>query len=138
MLRRLLPAALLLCCGCGRQADRPAKPYSGTVVELTAERFGTMGGDTLDLGRMRSGEVIEKSLRLRNATGGPLTVLAVESSCGCTTVDYDRGAADEGDSIRFGFRFDSRGMQGWQLKELRVKTDADPRPFRLLIACVVE
>lgn len=143
-MRNLLFTSVVAFCGlvlyaCAGRTSRPDsnKADAGSLYAFTAELSDSLlksgVSDTLDLGRMREGEVISQTIGLRNGGDTPVVILGVETSCGCTTVDYPRQPIMPGETEALGFRFDSRGEYGRQFKSFRIFTSASERPYRIYI-----
>ena len=101
----------------------------GRVVVMS----DSVRSDTVDLGTIRSGEVVRRDLRLHNGYGVPMVILSVATSCGCTSVEFDRKPVPSGADAAFSFRFDSRGFTGYQLKKITLKTSASSEPYALVV-----
>ncbi|MDW7754528.1 MAG: DUF1573 domain-containing protein [Brevefilum sp.] len=63
--------------------------------------------DQIDLGEIAAGEVIERDVRLTNEGEGPLEILSVSTSCGCTTASLDATTLLPGESALLMIRYDS-------------------------------
>jgi hypothetical protein len=86
---------------------------------------------------MRSGEVVRYDARVRNVGSEPLVITDVSTSCGCTTLEYDKQPIAPGDEGRVSFRFDSGGMSGLQRKLVEIETSAGTRPFKVMLEAEV-
>lgn len=131
----------LLAFGCGeKRKPTTATEYAGRTVDVNDSLLRAGGGiaDTIDLGRMRSGEVVESSLMFRNTGDRPFVILSVESSCGCTTVDYPKAPIESQATKSVTFTFDSKGFNGWQFKLLKFRTTLDAQPISIFITADVE
>ncbi len=76
--------------------------------------------DTITMGRMAEGEVIEGRFGVANRTGKPLVIVQVITGCGCTTADYDPAPIAPGDTLAITWQFDSKGRYGQQFKSIEV------------------
>ena len=94
--------------------------------------------DTLQFGSMRQGEVVVKSLRIRNCTPQPIVLLRHATSCGCVKVSYDRKPIATGESLMVDFEFDSKSLQGWQMKLLELYFADKDTPVKIYIDAEVE
>ncbi len=88
--------------------------------------------DTVDMGRIRVGEVVKCDLLVRNVDSKPFVILSVATSCGCTTIDFSKEPLLPGQDAPFSFEFDSRGFNGYQLKHITISTSLAPQPFTLV------
>lgn len=78
--------------------------------------------DTIRMGRMAEGEVLEGRFCVANVSERPLVIVQVITGCGCTTADYDPAPIAPGDTILMTWRFDSRGRLGQQFKSIEIIT----------------
>lgn len=103
-----------------------------------SDTLGTAPSDTLQLGRMRSGEIVAQAVGVINNSPTPLVITRTESSCGCTDIDYPSQPIGVGDTARIAIRFDSQGFYGWQFKRVRLYTSAALSPITIYIEAEVE
>lgn len=94
--------------------------------------------DTLRFGRLHSGETARLEAGFCNRGGEPLVVVRSESSCGCTSLEYDAQPIMPGDTLRVAVRFDTSGQRGWFFKVLRVYFSGGERPLRLYVEADVQ
>ena len=94
--------------------------------------------DTLHFGKMRHGEIIHKQLRIQNESDRPMVILRHVTSCGCTTVNYDRRPIAAGESTTIDFEFNSRGETGWQMKLMEFYFAEKDTPLKIYIEAEVE
>ena len=130
----LLLAAALAACG-ARQVKTERK---GRIITLTDTILDTGGTDTVRFGRLHSGETARLEAGFRNSGEQPLVVVKTESSCGCTTLEYDNQPIMPGDTLRVAVRFDTSGQRGWLFKVLRVYFAGGERPLRLYVEADVQ
>lgn len=114
----------------------PRTPLASIIA--VGDTLSAAACDTLQLGRMRSGEVIEQNIGVVNLTPQPIVITNTESTCGCTDIDYPTQPLAAGDTARVAIRFDSQGFYGWQFKRIRVYTSADTRPITIYVEAEVE
>ena len=138
-------AMAILCLGaCGNRQTAT----STSQQDITAHNIQTVAvshsilqegvSDTLHFGRMRQGEIIRKQLRIQNESDGPMVILRHVTSCGCTTVNYDRRPIAAGESIIIDFEFNSRGEVGWQMKLMEFYFAEKDTPLKIYIEAEVE
>ena len=137
----------LLCVACGaRNQSKRANNWSSAEmaavniqqVEIDERSIEQGISDTLQFGRMHSGEVIAKTLRIKNNTSHPLVLLRPTTTCGCIKVEYDRRpiAANSWGEIRF--EFDTRTLHGWQLKLMEFYFAEKGKPLKVYAEAEVE
>ena len=84
-----------------------------------------------DFGKIFDDKPVEVEFKFKNVGGGPLIITNVQTSCGCTTPDWDRQrkqyGADETGTIKI--RFDPAHKTGIQTKTITVESNdpANPR-----------
>jgi hypothetical protein len=128
--------ALATLAGCGG-GSKPLRATGGAVFEISPEIIAP-GADTLvSLGKMRSGEVVRYDAGIRNTGSEPLVIRNVSTSCGCTTLEYEKQPIAPGAEGRISIRFDSGGMSGMQRKLVEITTSAGPRPFKVMLEAEV-
>lgn len=141
---------LLSCVGGGKntperdgkkmQITKPAN-YTPQCVELTSENMQDTElalRDTLSFGKMHSGEMVVKKLRIKNSSKTPTIILRHTTSCGCVKMDYERKPIMPDSVCDIGFTFDSRGERGWQLKLVEFYFAEMAQPLKLYIEAEVE
>jgi hypothetical protein len=126
---------ILLLTACG--APQPTKTAGGAVFDISPEILASRADTLVDIGPMRSGEVVQYDARLRNTGAEPLVIKEISTSCGCTSVEYDKQPIAPGAEGAFSFRFDSRGMWGVQMKLIEIRTSAGQRPYQILVQAEV-
>lgn len=142
MVYSILVAALLSLMGCGNRTQQ-TKPDSGvgvahSTIMVSREALSQGISDTLQLGRMRQGEVITQNIRLINGDSVPMVILREATSCGCTKVEYSRKPVAAGSSCDIRLEFDSRSQQGWQMKLMEFYFAHSDTPLKIYIDAEVE
>lgn len=122
-------ALAAVACG-GREAGRTE---SGAVFDISAEILAARPDTTINLGKVHPGEVIKYDAWLRNTGGEPLVIVGVDTSCGCTSVEYERKPIAAGKSGRFSFSLDTRGMYRPQAKLIELRTSAGSNPYKIYV-----
>lgn len=121
-------------CGSGPQ---PTTATGGAVFDISPEILAARADTLVDIGRLRSGEIVRYDARLRNAGTEPIVIKNIRTSCGCTSVEYDGRPVAPGAEGTFSFSFDSRGMYGMQMKLIEIDTSAADRPYRVTVRAEV-
>ena len=120
---RLLPLALFL------------------SLAATASAQGRMAFDATDhdLGRLTEQEPGTHTFRFTNTGDRPVTLVEVESSCGCTIPEFTPGAVAPGETGTVAVRYETEGRPGPFEKAVRVVTEgAEPSAVTLRVSGVVE
>lgn len=144
----LLGGALLAAVSCGgrkkmagTEADSSVseiKASARQVVSLSDSLLNFRGADTVDMGRMKKGEVVMRTVTLHNAGDKPMVVTGVDKSCGCVEASYTKTPVKPGESGEMELGFDSNGLSGWVYKTLGVHTSLGQKPYVLVITADVE
>lgn len=136
MFRYLLALLLFTSCGESKPRLQVADGANALRVELIADSVVRIS-DTLRLGRVYQGEVVDGSFWVWNSSDTPVVLTNVVTGCGCTTTQWDSKpiVAKVGEQL-LKFRFDSKGRSGYQLKAIDVVA-SDYRVARILIEAEV-
>ncbi len=129
-----LSIALFVAC----VGPQPTKTAGGAVFDISAEILAERSDTLIDIGTLRAGEVVRYDARLRNTGPEPLVIKDISTSCGCTSVEWDKRPIAPGGEGNFSFRFDSRGMWGTQIKLIEIETSASRRAFQVVMQARVE
>ena len=135
---------LLLCTSCGTRAkaDKNTASMASVVntqtIAITAGDVEQGVADTLRFGKMRSGEIIAKTLRVENRCNRPIVLLRHTTTCGCIKINYDRKPIAPGQSGEIYFEFDSRTLYGWQMKLMEFYFAEKGNPMKIYAEAEVE
>ena len=135
---------LLLCTSCGARAPKAdknatmASAVNTQTIAITADDVEQGVADTLRFGKMRSGEIIAKTLRVENRCNRPIVLLRHTTTCGCIKINYDRKPIAPGQSGEIYFEFDSRTLYGWQMKLMEFYFAEKGNPMKIYAEAEVE
>ena len=135
---------LLLCTSCGARAPKADKnatmdsAVNTQTIAITADDVEQGVADTLRFGKMRSGEIIAKTLRVENRCNRPIVLLRHTTTCGCIKINYDRKPIAPGQSGEIHFEFDSRTLYGWQMKLMEFYFAEKGNPMKIYAEAEVE
>lgn len=91
-----------------------------------------------DLGKVQEGSVVEVSWRFKNTGDKPLIIATVNPGCGCTVADKpEEPIAPGGESI-IKAKFDSKGREGAQRKDVYVTANTGTQQHILSFAVEVQ
>lgn len=124
-------AAALLAVSCA-DSGRQRLP-AGTIFNINDSTMLHGAADTLLLGHMYQGEVVQKDFYIRNSTEEPIVILGCEISCGCTQMIYDDAPIAPGEYRKVTCRFDSAGEYGWSLTVVSFNLSGTDKRHRLLV-----
>lgn len=120
-----------------RTAARQLSP-AGRIIALTDSVLRNGGSDTIRFGHLGSGEIALSRFRIENRTEKPVVVTSYRTSCGCTSLEFDKQPVPPGGTLPVEITFDSRGEHGWQLKSVELLIAGAPRTFRLLVEADID
>lgn len=103
------------------------------VVELSDSLLQYRGADTIDMGRMKSGEIISYDIRIANSNDKPLVIVGIDKSCGCVEASYPKKPIKPGETGDIKILFDSKGLAGWIYKTVGVTTSLGQKPYLLIL-----
>ena len=90
-----------------------------------------------DFGDLLQGEVVTYSFHFTNTGNAPLLISTVNSSCGCTVVDYPREPIAPGKTGTIKATYDSKGHHGFQSRTLTVMSNTMPAKNALRLKATV-
>ncbi|MCD8172292.1 MAG: DUF1573 domain-containing protein [Alistipes sp.] len=124
--------------GAGEEPHEAVVSSAAQVIALSDSLIRFRGADTVDMGRMRSGETVSRMLTVRNAGDTPLVIVDIDKTCGCVDVDYPRRPLKAGEQAPMQLEFDSRGINGWVYKTLYIKTSSPAGNYTLVVTADVD
>lgn len=83
-----------------------------------------------DFGKIFDDKPVDVEFKFKNSGGGPLIITNVQTSCGCTTPDWDRQRKqyNSGESGTIKIRFDPAHKAGMQTKTITVESNDRSNP----------
>ena len=136
-----LATVMLLCFSCkGGKVEyaTASAPIDVRTITIDNSSLERVVSDSLQFGRMRSGEIITKTVRIENRGDEPILLTHHQVSCGCLKVQYDRRPISAGESCDVSIEFDSRTMYGLQLKNLILYLAEKDNPIKIFVEAEVE
>ena len=135
--------AILLCTACGANAPKANNANEVAAINMQsiaieADAIENGIADTLRFGKMRSGEIIVKRLRVENHCSHPIVLLRHTTTCGCIKITYDRKPIAPKSSADITFEFDSRTLHGWQMKLMEFYFAEKGKPLKVYAEAEVE
>jgi hypothetical protein len=90
-----------------------------------------------DFGEVTEGEKVSFSFKFTNIGKGPLVILGIASSCGCTVGEYTHDTIKSGKQGDVTVSFDSWKRAGFQQKSVTVNSNTNPPSQILRIKAMV-
>lgn len=116
------------------QTHTPQRP----VVAMSDSLLRDRAADTIQMGRIRSGEIVVKELTLRNAGDTPLVITGLEKTCDCLGLTYPRAPLRPGEEGVMELSFDTSRLSGWVYKTIGLRTSLGTRAHILVVMADIE
>ena len=109
---------LCLCCiglagGCRQKATTSSSGLERTTRIKFQEKH-------YNFGDLTEGEIVSHTFIYTNTGKENLVIKAIETGCGCTTVEYDKKPIPPGKEGKIEIAFNSSGRYGKQYKEISI------------------
>lgn len=89
-------------------------------------------------GEISEGEIVVCDFYYRNTGNATLIIKAVESSCGCTAVSWNKDPLQVGGEAKLSVEFDTKGRHGKQYKVISIFSNTQRKVKELKITAVVK
>jgi hypothetical protein len=130
---------LLAGCGGPNGAGPSVAPADGGSAEGTAgQPVLSFENSSHDFGTVVEGERVVCYFEYVNSGGEPLVIQSVETSCGCTTLDWSSEPLPPGGKERLQVIFDATGRSGAQRKLVTVVSNATSPRIQLILKADVK
>lgn len=133
---------LLLCSSaCHRRKSEKMVPQQIPIAmsqQISYQRLDQGLRDTLRFGRMHQGEIVAKNIAIKNCDSRPMVILNYTTTCGCVSVKYDRKPIAPDSTSIIALEFDSRSLEGWQMKLMEFYFAEKDTPLKIFIEAEVE
>lgn len=121
---------------CGGRSVR--RTLAATDKRQAISLVDTLRTDTLDFGRVRAGEIVEREFLLTNPSETPVVVVTTDTSCGCLQMDYSREPLMAGESAVAKMTFYSSGYNYFVPRAFYIVTSASHAPKKILVTAEME
>ncbi|MBO7197340.1 MAG: DUF1573 domain-containing protein [Tidjanibacter sp.] len=141
VLRRCYPvlvvAFAVLLMGCGGRPSRKAQGVSPDLLQAIS-LSDSLRVDTIDFGKVRAGEVVERSFALVNEGEAPVVVVTTDTSCGCLELDYSKEPIRSGKKSVARLTFYSSGYTYFVPRAFYIVSTASLAPKKLVVVAEME
>ena len=143
MITVLASTTLLYSCGSNdATASNQADTTSTIATASTNDVASTTSIQWIDslhqeLGKVKEGGVVEVSWKFKNTGSKPLVISNVNASCGCTVADKPEQPIAPGAEGVISAKFDSKGRDGAQRKDVYVTANTENSNHQLSFAVEV-
>ena len=143
MITALASTTLLYSCGSN---DATASNQADTTSTIAAASTNDVASTTSiqwidslhqELGKVKEGGVVEVSWKFKNTGSKPLVISNVNASCGCTVADKPEQPIAPGAEGVISAKFDSKGRDGAQRKDVYVTANTGNSNHKLSFAVEV-
>ena len=139
----VLGVACLLCVGCGARGTHratTAKEQKRIALEglQSVDVAAVEVADTINFGRVRTGEVVSRTFALHNTTQRPMAVVGTQTSCGCLWLDYDKAAMPAGAKLAVEMTFDSAGYDYFVPRSFYITTTLSEKAKKVVVVATME
>ena len=93
---------------------------------------------TYDFGKIKAGEIVEKTFAFKNTGESALVIGNISASCGCTTPEWPKEPIEPGTESNILVRFNSTGKAGPQNKTITITANTEPSMIELHLKGIVE
>lgn len=98
----------------------------------------TLRTDTLNFGKVRAGEVVERTFFLSNTSEAPVLIVTTDTSCGCLEMEYPREPIVAGGSVNAKMTFYSSGYNYFPPRAFYIVTTLSHTPKKLVVVADME
>src|SRR5690606_3822519 len=107
----------------------------GTENQISADApvFTLKDDRVYDFGKVKEGEIVEKTFAFQNTGKSPLLISNITASCGCTTPEWPKEPIPPGGESTIVVRFNSTGKPGQQSKAVTITANTEPPVIELFI-----
>lgn len=96
---------------------------NSVVFELKNGVDGVKSIGTRSLGNAKSGEILNDSFSILNASDEIVIILEAKTNCGCVELSYDKKPMKKTEKNLIKYSYDTKGKTGVQLSEIAIKTN---------------
>lgn len=125
-------ALLFTSCGGRRSAST-----SSLDLLQSIDLADSLSVDTIDFGKVRSGEVLERRLALKNSSERPIVLITTDTSCGCLELEYPKEPVKGGEAVEAKMTFFSSGYNYFAPRSFTLVTTASKLPKRLVVTATI-
>ena len=125
---------LLLSCGGQKRAKEGSRSDHRQIISLV----DTLRVDTVHFGRVRAGEVVERTFMFSNPSSAPVVIVTTDTSCGCLKMDYSREPLAAGTKTEAKMTFYSSGYNYFVPRAFYIVTSASMAPKKIVVTADME
>lgn len=131
----------MLAAACSGNKESGDANASGEAKDVAAGNLPVLTlqeESTYDFGKVKDGEIVEKSFAFKNTGESPLVISNISASCGCTTPEWPKEPIAPGAESNIMVRFNTTGKPGQQNKTVTITANTEPSVIELHVKGVVE
>lgn len=103
-----------------------ANTPTGEVVNDGPTASIKFAEEEFDFGTVNQNDIVEHTYNFTNTGDVPLIIENATASCGCTVPDWPKEPIAPGASSQINVKFDSKGKQGQQNKQITIRANTNP------------
>lgn len=144
---RILGVVLVVCStmsvlhSCGSKAGGKTTAASTTISLDNAQCVDladTLRVDTIDFGRVRTGDVVSRIFALGNNSEGPVVVVSTDTACGCLELTYSKEPIKAGEKSSATMTFYSSGYNYFYPRTFYINTTLSRQPKKIVVVADME
>ena len=111
--------------GCSQKKKDDSTQSENIATESIVTDFAkiSLEEEEHDFGDIMEGDVVSHTFNFTNTGSVPLQISGTETTCGCTTPEYTKRSININEKGTITVEFDSKGKQGIQNKQVRIKAN---------------
>lgn len=98
--------------------------FTSLLTTLFAQPIFQFKEEVFDFGIVEEGTKVSHSFEFTNVGDEPLTILRVNTTCGCTTPEWTKEAIAPGEKGKIDIIFDSTGRPGKTVRPVYIQSNA--------------
>ncbi|MCD8185648.1 MAG: DUF1573 domain-containing protein [Rikenellaceae bacterium] len=130
-MKKILILGLIVCsiasCGTNNKKKNEDTGNYQQVIDLSSENMQKQWRDTLDMGILKEGEVVQYKIGIHNTDTAVMVIQRVYTGCGCASAEHDPQPIKPGETGTVTITYDSQGQSGIQFKHILVQTTLHDR-----------
>lgn len=133
----IILSALLLSCK-SKPVNKESNEYNNK--EQVSDKLTSIGTNKSihDFGEISRGEIVVCSFRVKNTGKNMLIINKIETSCGCTTLNWDRKPIKPGKEKKIEVEFNSDGRYGKQYKVISIFANIPEKVKDLAVTATIK
>lgn len=129
---------MLLSCGSKSGGKTTASSQTSLDGAQCIDLADSLKVDTIDFGRVRTGDVVSRIFALGNSSEGPVVVVSTNTSCGCLELTYPKEPIKSGEKAEATMKFISSGYNYFYPRTFYINTTLSRQPKTIVVVADME